>query len=73
MSRYKKVTPATSMDAVRDLPITPTIQAFAPIVNMSEKNIADLCREGQLPAFKLGGAWRIHRDKALAQLGFTEV
>lgn len=70
MSTYQKVVPATNMSAVRDLPILMTIQQFAPVLNMSPKGVTDLCREGQLPALKIGGAWRIHRDKALAQLGF---
>ena len=70
MSTYRKVTPATSMDAVHNLPITPTIRQFAPIVNLSEKGLTDLCREDKVPCFKAGNAWRIHRDKALAQFGF---
>ena len=66
---YCKTEPTTDMQAVRDLPIFPTIKQFAPIVNLSTKGLSDLCREGQFPAVKLGGAWRIKRDEALELLG----
>lgn len=71
MGRYKATTPSVSMDDLATLPIAATIQQFAPIVNLSEKGLTDLCREGKVPAFKAGGAWRIHRDRALKQFGFT--
>lgn len=70
MSRYVKTVPSTSMQDVHSLPIMPTIKEFAPIMNMSAKNLADLCNEGILPAVKIGGTWRIKRDQALAMLGF---
>lgn len=70
MARYKVTTPSTDMADVSALPIATTIQQFAPILNLSEKGLTDLCREGKVPCFKVGGAWRIHRDKALRQFGF---
>lgn len=70
MSIYRPVKPATSMDALHDLPVMPSIQQFAPVVNLSEKGLSDLCREGTFPAVKVGGTWRIRRDDALKFLGF---
>lgn len=70
MSIYRPTKPATSMSAIHDLPIMPSIQQFAPIVNMPEKGLSDLCREDAFPAVKIGGAWRIRRDEALRFLGF---
>lgn len=71
MSKYTKTIPSTDMQDVRDLPIMPTIQQFAPIVNTSAKNLTDACREGIIPAVKIGGMWRIKRDEALAVLGLA--
>ena len=71
MSRYVKTVAATDMQDVRDLPIMPTIKQFAPILNTSEKNTTDACREGLIPAVKIGGMWRIKRDEALAVLGLS--
>ena len=71
MSRYVKTIPSTDMQDVRDLPIMPSIKQFAPIMNTTEKNVADACREGLLPAVKIGGMWRIKRDEALAVLGLA--
>ena len=69
MSQYHKTEPTTSLDYVRSLPVLCTIKQFCPVLNVSEKHLSDLCREGRFPAVKLGNVWRIKRDEALAMLG----
>ena len=38
----------------------PTIPRFAAYINRHEKTVYKMIRAGRLPAFQLGGTWRVH-------------
>lgn len=38
------------------------------ILGLDPRTVAKLCREGKLPAVKIGGSWRINRRKLMAMI-----
>lgn len=40
-----------------------TVAEAAEVLHLSGQTIRKLCRNGELPAWKVGGQWLIHRKK----------
>ena len=51
-----------------DLPLVLTVEETAQVLRVTAKLITEMCRKGELPAVKVGRAWRIKRDDVLAYL-----
>lgn len=46
-----------------------TIKEVCALLNLGERTVYDLCRQGKLAgAAKIGGQWRVDQDKLLAWL-----
>jgi len=46
-----------------------TIKQVCELLNLGERTVYDLCRQGKLAgAAKVGGQWRVDKDKLLAWL-----
>ena len=42
---------------------TYTVEEVAKALRLHEYTIRRLCREGKIPAFKVGGQWRFRKDE----------
>ena len=63
-----KPKPAKIWDA-RQLPAYLTPAEYSALMNINVKIVQKMCREGELPASKVGPRlWRIDKNAALAQL-----
>lgn len=54
---------------IDQLPALMSIKDLAPILGYGEIYTARLCKEGAIPATKVGREWRIPTRKALEKLG----
>lgn len=53
----------------RLLPLLLSVRQAAELLNVSEKHIRDLCRDGTIRSVRVGSSWRIGRDALLEQFG----
>lgn len=51
------------------LPVFLTVAEAAALLRLGQRQTYERCREGTLPAVKVGGTWRIPRDTLLRRLG----
>lgn len=51
------------------VPLLDSPERFAELVGVSAFTVRKLCRNGKLPALKIGSSWRINRTAALEALG----
>jgi excisionase family DNA binding protein len=51
-----------------DLPLTLTAEDAAEILRVNPKVVRQMCRDGELPANKVGRAWRIDREAVRAYI-----
>ena len=66
MSHQKLTLKDLDLDSV---PVLMSVGEFAPVLGYTETYVARLCKEGVIPATKVGRAWRIPTQKALEKLG----
>ena len=53
----------------RNVPEYITLQEVCDLVKLSDRKVYDLCRQGKLVgATKIGGRWRVDKEKLLAWL-----
>lgn len=48
-----------------ELPAFLTAKQVAALLQVSAKHVRDCCREGRIPAIRIGETWRISRDGLL--------
>ncbi len=56
----------------RELPPLLTTEQAAEVLNASVSLTQRLCREGGIPAVRVGKLWRVSRDALLRQCGLGE-
>ena len=64
---YRK--PPAATEVPQDLPVLSTFKDWAPVVDLSERELGNLARRGEIPAIRLGRSWRINTKAFLEQLG----
>lgn len=55
----------------RLLPLLLSVRQAAELLNVSEKHVRDLCRDGTIRSVRVGSSWRIGRDALLEQFGIV--
>ncbi len=70
MSRYTTVPKdlATPCE-IGAMPALLTTYQYARIAGQTPNRVTKRCKDGELPAVKVGGRWRINKAKALRALG----
>jgi excisionase family DNA binding protein len=48
-----------------DLPSFLTVQEVATLLRLSAETVREQIRVGELPAYRIGGEYRVHRDELL--------
>ena len=46
-----------------DVPVVIDLPYLAIILKLSYVHLTNLCKKGQLPAFKVGDSWRVEKDR----------
>lgn len=59
------------LPALQYLPVLLNTKQAAQVLNVSERTVTRLCKEGEIHAALVGRQWRLNRDELLKQFGIA--